>query len=54
MTHEKFSDGPYRRWRERRRRYREERALHMALLELDDHLLKDIGYQPRNSIDPGM
>jgi uncharacterized protein YjiS (DUF1127 family) len=41
------------RWREMRRRHHAERQLHVALAELDDHLLRDIGFQPRRSVgDP--
>ncbi|MDP2779544.1 hypothetical protein [Devosia sp.] len=45
-------------WRERRRRSRAERAeraRRAALCELNDHYLRDIGYQPRKSAgDPWM
>jgi len=34
-------------WRERR--FRAERARRAALCELNDHFLRDIGYQPRKS-----
>ena len=41
------------RWRSMRRRRRAERALRNALLELDDHLLRDIGlHRPRAAGDP--
>lgn len=38
-------------WVERRRRSRAERARRAALHELNDHFLRDIGYQPRKSAD---
>lgn len=42
-------------WREWRRQFRTERARRAALCELNDHFLRDIGYQPRKSAgDPLM
>jgi len=42
-------------WWERHRRHRAERARRAALHELNDHFLRDIGYQPRKSAgDPWM
>lgn len=39
----------YGRWRETRRRHRAEYELRVALVDLNDHLLRDIGFQPRRS-----
>ena len=36
-----------RRWQETRRRHHAEREWRAALVELSDHLRKDIGLQPR-------
>lgn len=44
-----FQDCLFGHWLERRRRIRTERARRAALLELNDHFLKDIGFQPRKS-----
>ncbi len=38
-------------WWEKRRRIRTERARRVALSELNNHFLRDIGYQPRRSAD---
>lgn len=37
------------RWREMRRRHHAEYQLRVALAELNDHLLRDIGLPPRRS-----
>ncbi|RCS24740.1 DUF1127 domain-containing protein [Phyllobacterium salinisoli] len=39
----------FERWREMRRCHHAERELRAALAELNDHLLRDIGLQPRRS-----
>lgn len=38
------------RWRELRRHHRTDRQTRFAFAELNDHLLRDIGLQPRCSV----
>ncbi|MHA6688255.1 hypothetical protein [Mesorhizobium sp. A556] len=48
-----FLQPTFERWRAMRRRHRAERDLRDALFELNDHLLRDLGFRhPRSAGDP--
>lgn len=44
-----FMQSMFGRWRALRKRHHAERDMRAALFELNDHLRRDIGFQPRRS-----